>query len=222
VVTRALRERRWLVLDEVNRADIDKSFGELFTALAGGSVTTPYTRQVGDEEVPVEIGPDAKPYGLGPWFRLIATMNIRDKASVFRLSYAFLRRFAVVVVPALEEADLRRLGESAASGLGLSTTVRDLALRALSPRTGLGQFAPLGPSLLLDVLRYAKARGGTPDRAVAEAVGMVVVPQLEGLVDSQAQAADKLLGTLFDGDPDAHAELRAQLRSNFPHVSFVL
>lgn len=218
VVTRALRERRWLVLDEVNRADIDKSFGELFTALSGGHVTTPYTRRVGEDEAPVEIGPDAKPYTLGPWFRIIATMNIRDKASLFRLSYAFLRRFAVVAVPELDEGNLQRLGKRAAAELTLPDSIRDLALRALSPKTGLGRFAPLGPSLLIDILRYARARGGGADRAVAEAVGMVVVPQLEGLADSQARAADELLDTLFGADPEALSELRTQFRSNFPHV----
>ncbi|MFT3767393.1 MAG: AAA family ATPase [Minicystis sp.] len=54
VVTRALREQRWLVLDEVNRADIDKCFGELFTVLAGGTVTTAYSEVVDDEEVPIQ------------------------------------------------------------------------------------------------------------------------------------------------------------------------
>lgn len=218
VVTRALRERRWLVLDEVNRADIDKSFGELFTALAGGRVTTPYTRRVGDAEVPVDIGPDSTPYQIGPWFRLIATMNIRDKASLFRLSYAFLRRFAVIVVPALDEEGLAHLGAKLAAELTLADSVRDLALRTLSPKTGLGKFAPLGPSLLIDILRYAQARGGNPERAVAEAVGMIVVPQLENLTEGPARAADELLDSLFGGDPEALRELRSQFRSNFPDV----
>lgn len=218
VVTRALRERRWLILDEVNRADIDKSFGELFTALAGGRVTTPYTRRVGEAEVPVEIGPDTKPYEIGPWFRLIATMNVRDKASLFRLSYAFLRRFAVVVVPSLGDDDLRRLGERLAKELELNDAVRDLALRAVSSKTGLGKFAPLGPSLLIDILRYAKARGGGPERAVAEAVGMVIVPQLEHLAEGPARAADEVLGALFQGDPEALRDLRNQFRSNLPDV----
>lgn len=218
VVTRALRERRWLVLDEVNRADIDKCFGELFTVLAGGSVTTAYTRQEGDVEVPIEIGPDTEPYTFGPWFRLIATMNVRDKASLFRLSYAFLRRFAVVVVPALGDEDLAFLAETTGKDLGLPKHVCDFAVGSLSQGKGLGRFAPLGPSLLVDLLRYVHARQGSPDRAIAEGLGMLVVPQLEGLADGAARDADDLIGELFAHEPAALADLRAQFRSNFSHL----
>lgn len=217
VVTRALREKRWLVLDEVNRADIDKCFGELFTVLAGGSVTTAYTREENGAEVPVEIGPDAKPYRFGPNFRMIATMNVRDKASLFRLSYAFLRRFAVVVVPALDDAQLGELAAHRSEELKLPATVRDLALKALSSKNGLGQYAPLGPSLLIDVLRYAKERDAPTERVIAEAVGMVVVPQLEGLGDVAARKADALLGELFGPDD---FDVREQFRSNFSHLTF--
>jgi len=220
VVTRALRERRWLVLDEVNRADIDKCFGELFTVLAGGSVTTAYTRHEKGEEVPVEIGRDAVPYTYGPWFRLLATMNLRDKASLFRLSYAFMRRFAVIVVPALDDSALATLAARESQRLGLGAAVRDLAVSALSQKEGLGKDAPLGPSLLLDVLRYACVRGSGAERAIAEAVGMVVLPQLEGIGDAAARRADAVLGQLFGADPVALREVREQLRSNFSHLTF--
>lgn len=217
VVTRALREKRWLVLDEVNRADIDKCFGELFTVLAGGSVTTAYTRQENGVEVPIEIGPDAKPYRFGPHFRMIATMNVRDKASLFRLSYAFLRRFAVIVVPALDDTQLGELATRRSEELDLPPIVRDLALKTLSPKYGLGKYAPLGPSLLIDVLNYAKERHAPTERVIAEAVGMVVVPQLEGLGDAAAREVDALLGELFGPDD---AEVREQFRSNFSHLTF--
>ncbi len=220
VVTRALAERRWLVLDEVNRADIDRCFGELFTVLAGGTATTPYTRVVDGVEMPVEIGPRADRFTFGPWFRLICTMNVRDKASLFRLSYAFLRRFAVINVPTLGDESLQGLAERECAARGAGVNLGRLLARSLSVEHGLGAFAPLGPSILRDGIAYAVSRGGDELVGVAEAVELLVLPQLEGLGDVSAQEADARLGTLFAGDPDALRALRAAFRAAFPHVAF--
>ena len=48
---RAVYTGQWLIIDEINRADIDKAFGELFTVLSGQAVTLPY--MVGNEIVRV-------------------------------------------------------------------------------------------------------------------------------------------------------------------------
>jgi len=218
VVTRALLEGRWLILDEVNRADIDKCFGELFTVLAGtGTVTTAYTRSDGDS---VRIGADQEPYNFGPWFRLIATMNVRDKASLFRLSYAFMRRFAVIFVPGLDDERLRVLAEHHGQRLGVAEPTWQLALRSLSIKAGLGVCLELSPSLLVDLIAYTAVRAASPTRAVGEGLAALVFPQLEGLDAALAQDAYKRLGGLFAEDPDCLAELHRDLRSYFPHLHF--
>lgn len=215
VVTQALRERRWLVLDEVNRADIDKCFGELFTVLAGGTATTNYSRN----DKPVVIGPGQRPYDFGSWFRLIATMNVRDKSSLFRLSYAFLRRFAVITVPKLDDAGLGRLATAHASRLGVTDAITELAVRALSSANGLGAYAPLGPSLLLDVLQYASKRGTAGAvRAVGEGVELLVFPQLEGLGEPEAEEMDERIQRLFGAEGSLAQELRTSFQASFPHV----
>lgn len=220
VVTSALGEGRWLVLDEINRADIDKCFGELFTVLAGsGAVTTAYTRRVGDRQERVVIGPDAEPYNFGPWFRIVATMNVRDKASLFRLSYAFMRRFAVIAVPGLDDERLRELAEREGQRLGVAPEVWQTAYRNLSRRFGIGAHLELGPSMLRDVIAYAASRATPPLRAIGEGLVQLVFPQLEGL-DRDALAIDARLGELFAGDPVLLAELRHDLRSYFPHLDF--
>ena len=38
----AIALNKWLIIDEINRADIDKAFGQLFTVLSGQNVELPY------------------------------------------------------------------------------------------------------------------------------------------------------------------------------------
>ena len=93
---RAIEQWQWLVIDELNRADVDRAFGELMTVLAGRTTDTAYQLEDGRT---VRIGPD--PLATHPMpqtFRVIATMNTWDKTSLFRLSYAVQRRFAIIHV----------------------------------------------------------------------------------------------------------------------------
>ena len=100
---------------------------------------------------------------------------------------------------------------------------RQFTVRALSDAQGLGHFFPAGGALLRDALRYAVARwalGGSATRAVAEAMEVLVFPQLQDLGDQGARAADQRLSTLFAGDSDALEEVRTNFRLLFPHLSF--
>lgn len=215
IVTRALRERRWVVLDEVNRADIDKCFGELFTVLSSGTVTTAYTDASGVE---VQIGPDAPIYRFGPDTRLLATMNVRDKASLFRLSYAFMRRFAAVHVPGLDDEGLLRLAKRAGEDRNIPAERWEFAARVLSRASGLGDAVDLGPALLLDLLEYTDQRPTTStERAIGEGLELLVFPQLEGAEDDRAQEALARVDKLFTEEA-VRRELHTSLRSYFPHL----
>ncbi len=106
----AIGKGEWLVIDEINRAEIDKAFGELFTVLSGQRVDLPYT--VGANRVrilpadtterwPSRLDPDLRPAGrlrlrVHPQWRIIGTMNVYDKSSLFSMSLAFMRRFAFI------------------------------------------------------------------------------------------------------------------------------
>jgi MoxR-like ATPase len=98
---------RPLIIDELNRCDIDKVIGPLFTVLSGQSTTLPYRLDAGDADSPqYTILPTAKPdaaeheYAPGTAWRLIATINSIDKASLYQMSYALSRRFAWIYVDA--------------------------------------------------------------------------------------------------------------------------
>ncbi len=109
-----------LVLDEINRADIDKAFGELFTLFGskGASIVRlPLDIEVEDQLkriVLVRVDPltgeapdvleDEHPILMPTGWQLIASMNDADRASLKKFSLAFARRFAMVPVPIPNEA----------------------------------------------------------------------------------------------------------------------
>lgn len=99
---------QWLIIDELNRANIDNAFGALFSALAGDRVTTSYKTDqgeeivvLGDEAAAREPVQPSKFYIPNTW-RMMATMNTHDKMSLYDMSYAFMRRFAFVYIGAPE------------------------------------------------------------------------------------------------------------------------
>jgi len=83
----------WLIIDELNRANIDLAFGEAFTLL---------DIEYRDEKPLVSIEdypkkPSLKENIMIPLqFRVLSTMNSYDRAALFSLGYAFRRRFAFV------------------------------------------------------------------------------------------------------------------------------
>lgn len=94
---------KWLIIDEINRADIDKAFGALFSALTGDNLTLTYkikeenVKVIGDPEEQNDYDKPAHFIIPEDW-RIIATMNTFDKASLYEMSYAFMRRFAFIRV----------------------------------------------------------------------------------------------------------------------------
>lgn len=126
-VLESITQDRWLVLDEANRADMDKIFGGLLTWLSGQSVTV--GRISGDPGAgPVRLGwsetPECVVTGLdamradepggdpvdflaGTEWRLLGTYNALDAQRVFRFGLALGRRFAHVPVPSPDAAGFK-------------------------------------------------------------------------------------------------------------------
>ncbi|MBF0132684.1 MAG: AAA family ATPase [Magnetococcales bacterium] len=119
----AIQKGTWLIIDELNRADIDACFGELFTVLSGQPSILPFEERVADEEresgseedvtyvvKPIIILPqggaasseysDYQVYPVDNTFRIIGTMNDADASRLHQLSYAFQRRFNIIRVEA--------------------------------------------------------------------------------------------------------------------------
>jgi 5-methylcytosine-specific restriction enzyme B len=230
-------QAHWLIIDEFNRAEIDKAIGPLYTVLGGGST---------DNRLPLWFG-DENGSGTSVWiprrFRIIATMNTVDANYVYTLSQGLSRRFQFihVGVPAygqLEE-ELRQARQTAASwyattygtaefdvddfvdsaAVARATDVlRELlaALRYDDDATGRAGW-PLGTAQLVDVYRQVVLRLPTAERSVESvlratdlALADRVIPQAGNLSGTQLAALTDRLGTA--GLQTATLALR-QLRS---------
>ena len=195
VVLRSLRTNGWLIIDEVNRADIDKAFGPLFTVLSGGEGTAgrtsvlPYTTSDG-KPVTIEWSSSTSGsegvYAITPSWRLIGTLNVSDKASLFRLSFAFLRRFAVIDVPLPANDAYRALFTRWFGALGRedASPFVNLAMALVSGPVPIGpaigrDFAQLIVEGLTDTASGEPAFA-TDEEAILTAARLLVVPQYEG------------------------------------------
>lgn len=215
LVLRCLELGEWLMIDELNRADIDKAFGPLFTLLAGtGSaqetVLLPYKRpdgknlQIGWAETLAEATTD---YAITKSWRVLGTMNVSDKASLFQLSFAFLRRFAVIDVPLPAQADYRALFS------GRLQDVPSPALEQIIDAAMAIAFGPveLGPAILLDIAAFTSrglklsASGAAPYEdpvdAFLTAVRLYAVPQYEGASATQTDQVKGLLTAVWPEPP---------------------
>jgi MoxR-like ATPase len=207
----AIRKRQWLVIDELNRSNFDRAFGQLFTVLSGQPVVLPYTR-------PGQTGPlTLVPAGarspvdtddelvIPRDWRVIATMNVFDKSLLFEMSYALMRRFAFIEVASPEEDVFRVLIRAAVEDLAAAET----ATKLLIVRT----VKDIGPAAYLDIARYDEQRraSGTVDDAalIFEAFYSYLLPQFEGIDDEQGIRLYRGVAPLLN--PSLRKRLRATL-----------
>ncbi len=155
-VLKAIDENAWLVVDELNRADMDKAIGQLFTVLSGQAVVTPFEETRDSRTLPASIVPsgartprETHPHPVTDAWRLVATMNDRDKDLLFDLSEALLRRFAVIEVPTPTAQDWATiLAERARTG--------SPALDAVVRRVSVLSVKDLGPAVVIDAAKYLR------------------------------------------------------------------
>ncbi|MBV9949150.1 MAG: AAA family ATPase, partial [Myxococcales bacterium] len=216
----AVERWQWLLIDELNRADVDRAFGELMTVLAGGTSDSAY--QLPDGRL-VSVGSRANcSHRLPRTFRVLTTMNTWDKTSLFRLSYAVQRRFAIIHVGIPDDATYASLIDHHADRAGFDEPLQEGAkapLKALFNEKGLLAVRAIGPAILEDMVAYMRRRRASGD-ALAEAIGMYLLPQLEGLEQEQASGVYRKLQDSLAGwtSGDALAALRDQYREIFPHM----
>jgi MoxR-like ATPase len=197
----AIETGRWLVIDELNRSNFDRAFGQLFTVLSGSAVVLPYKRKGQSRPlaiVPAGVEPpeDTDIIRVPANWRIIATMNVFDKNLLFEMSYALMRRFAFIEVGTPPDNAYRKL----LSGPGGATVVKLLPLR---------QLTDLGPAVFLDAAKYAarRARDGVTDsRVLYEVFYAYFLPQFEGVEERRATTLYRLVAEHLDSDEQLEAQ----------------
>lgn len=193
VFLQAIHSGQWLVIDELNRADFDRAFGPLFTVLAHQPVILPYRRA--GHTAPISIvpaGAEAPAHtdalAVPRHWRIVATINDFDRASLHRMSHALMRRFAFIEVPSAPDEVLRGLLTGRGALVGHLCPVR--------------RFVDLGPAIFLDAAGFAERRladeATTESRVLLEALFAFVLPQLDELDERQGRELLELLAPSFD------------------------
>lgn len=208
-------QAEWLLLDELNRADIDKAVGPLYTVLS--SVSAQHLR-----DTPLELWfgeGDAASIWVSSRFRIVGTMNDIDTSFVNALSQGLARRFQFIYVGVPAQADtateveqaLRQArdwlhqqygggGLTIADADGLVSALTDLRGRVEALVSGLRRPGsvrgwPLGTAQIVDVWRTVllqaprgPASGVDLDSVLDEAIADRVVPQMGTLDKDQLEA----------------------------------
>lgn len=179
---------KWLIIDEINRADIDKAFGPLFSVLAGDKATLSFKTNSGkniviinENEEQQEID-DENVYVLPKDFRIIGTMNTYDKTSLYELSYAFMRRFAFIYIGIPKNINTN-LVESFLNKWG----IEDKSINEINLKEGLtevwniiNKYRPVGPAIIKDIANFVSLNGD-----YTSAIILYVFPQFEGVPENK-------------------------------------
>ncbi|GAC1378468.1 MAG: hypothetical protein NVSMB4_08140 [Acidimicrobiales bacterium] len=192
VVVEAIETGRWLIIDELNRADVDKAFGELLTVLSGQAVVLPFRRTSFADHLSLvphtaTVPPRTEAIRIPKTWRIVGTMNDQDRNLLFTLSHALMRRFAFVHVdPPADEVFASLLG-------GPGALVRELLV--------LREFHTFGPAVYMDARDYAAIRlrdGVSQSLVLLEAFTAYFLPQLDRLEAARHHRLVELLDPIFE------------------------
>ncbi len=165
---RAISQDHWLILDEMNRADLDRVLGPILTLLTGQRVDLGLT-ELSPDGVPMFLawgnnhksgvlredqqedteGSRQRVYLVGRDWRLLGTYNSVDLGRVFSMGAALSRRWATIPVPPLSAASITTVLKRAAPSLSyeLVEQIRQLYTVHLNA-------LPLGPAPFVEIARY--------------------------------------------------------------------
>ena len=199
-VSEAAKAGKWLLIDEFNRADINKAFGEMFLALEDHKI--PLSSK--EKEITGSISiPDE--------FRIIGTMNDYDKNLLLtELSYGLITRFAFVDIEPDKEKEKESVKKQIVGKLGIEEEDWENCKKEINSWFGFVEKIRQIPRMIgvrttIDVLRYViYASKSSRDEAsrnkefLDEALCDYLLPQFDRLDKKtivETEKASKNLGT---------------------------
>lgn len=207
----SIRDNDWLIIDEINRSDIDKAFGQLFTVLSGQNVELPY--EINGKSIKIirdktknisRFDENTNTYIVGNNWRIIATMNVYDKDYLYDLSYAFMRRFMFINVGLPKDEEYKMLISKWCNGL--DSYYKNNLIKLLD----INESRELGPAIFKDMIDYIKSANEVYDENTSslnepiektilrEAVLSYIVPQFEGLTNKQIEDIQGIIEPIFE------------------------
>ena len=190
---KAIRAEQWLVIDELNRSNFDRAFGQLFTVLAGQSVVLPYEEPKSKKPIALIMEDGAGEYDAAAYavlrvpkaWRIIATMNVFDKSLLFEMSFALMRRFAFIEVPSPSESTFATVWRRALEGL--PEEIRERIDRMLMDfLRELHSMKDIGPAVFIDMAKFARMyvqedASASMDELAFQLFYSFLLPQFEGI-----------------------------------------
>jgi MoxR-like ATPase len=195
------QKSKWLLIDEINRADIDKAFGPLFSALTGDEITLSFKDEVDNyiKVVPevnnenIEISDNI--FQIKDDWRIIATMNTFDKTSLYEMSYAFMRRFAFVPVSIPRTIDYSLMENY----LEIWNIDEDDYIDSVAELWEIiNKYRKIGPAIVEDIYNYLLEN----DDDYISAIISYVMPQFEGIRAKELDSFKKSIKELDFINPD--------------------
>lgn len=196
-------KNQWLLIDEINRADIDKAFGPFLSALSGDDIKLGLQDMdkrnidlILEKNLEVDDELEGNEYVIPVDWRIIGTMNTFDKTSLYEMSYAFMRRFAFIPVAIPRNIDVTVISKlfklwnlkTSESEYGNIAELWEL----------INKYRKIGPALIEDIARFIELGGDYTSSII-----IYILPQLEGLFDDRIKSFVRELSKLpFINDRD--------------------
>ena len=170
-VLAAAGKKKWLLVDEIDRAQLDSAFGDLSSFLGG---------------LPLSLPDGSREVAAPADWRIVAT---RDAGrGPLDASSALLRRFAQVDLPRPQQADLEQAIDAA--------TVGDPTAGAAVKRLLAADLPELGAGVFLDAAHHAAERNALAPASEAELArecfAAYIAPQLHAEPDRVKELQDSL------------------------------